>query len=59
MSLINGDFISVMYSLIVFGLIIIFVTSFTFFIRRMLINSSKIGKKLDRIIELLENDKNI
>jgi hypothetical protein len=59
MSSINGDFVTVMYSIVVFGLIIIFITSFTLFIRRFLINSSKNGKKLDIIIELLKNDEKI
>ncbi|EEM17302.1 hypothetical protein bpmyx0001_17850 [Bacillus pseudomycoides DSM 12442] len=46
------------------GLIVLFVVSFTLFIRRLLINSStknvhsdQIEKKLDKIIELLEKDK--
>jgi uncharacterized membrane protein YqiK len=56
-------------SLFFFGIVIIlvvlFVVSFTFFIRRILIKSSiksnqsvEIEKKLDKIIDLLEKDKN-
>ena len=48
---------------LVYGLIILFVISFTFFIRRLLLNSTikrkqinDLDKKLDRIIELLEKD---
>lgn len=49
---------------IVFILIILFIVSFSLFLRRTLINSStrngssvRIEEKLDKIIELLEKDK--
>jgi len=55
---------SIVYLIIIIGLIALFVVSFTLFIRRLLINSSiksnrsiEIEKKLDKIIELLETDK--
>lgn len=50
---------------IIVGLLALFAVSFTLFIRRLLINSSvtsnqttEIAKKLDKIIDLLERDKN-
>ncbi|MFD1781712.1 DUF4083 family protein [Fredinandcohnia salidurans] len=50
---------------IVIILVVLFVVSFTLFIRRILIKSSikrnqsvEIEKKLDKIIDLLEKDKN-
>ncbi|MGW5887727.1 DUF4083 domain-containing protein [Priestia megaterium] len=56
--------ISIVYLIVIIGLIALFVVSFTLFIRRLLINSSiksnrsiEIEKKLDKIIELLEIDK--
>ncbi|MFE7083524.1 DUF4083 domain-containing protein [Priestia megaterium] len=56
--------VSILYFVIVIGLIALFVVSFILFIRRLLVNSSlttnhsiKIDKKLDKIIELLEKDK--
>ncbi|MES9759991.1 DUF4083 domain-containing protein [Priestia megaterium] len=56
--------ISILYLIVIIGLIALFVVSFTLFIRRLLINSSiksnrsiEIEKKLDKIIELLEIDK--
>ncbi|MCM3155795.1 DUF4083 domain-containing protein [Priestia megaterium] len=56
--------VSIVYLVIVIGLISLFVVSFSLFIRRLLINSSlknnhsiEIDKKLDKIIELLEKDK--
>ncbi|WP_176586148.1 DUF4083 family protein [Priestia megaterium] len=56
--------ISIVYLIIIIGLIALFVVSFTLFIRRLLINSSiksnrsiEIEKKLDKIIELLVIDK--
>ncbi|MFI8658057.1 DUF4083 family protein [Priestia megaterium] len=55
---------SIVYLIIIIGLIALSVVSFTLFIRRLLINSSiksnrsiEIEKKLDKIIELLEIDK--
>ncbi|WRP07538.1 DUF4083 domain-containing protein [Rossellomorea aquimaris] len=51
-----------LYQSIIFSLLLVGAVSFTLFIRRLLINSKKevqvsddIHKKLDRIIELLEN----
>ncbi|WP_354348396.1 DUF4083 family protein [Priestia aryabhattai] len=62
----NFNLISIVYLIIIIGLIALFVVSFTLFIRRLLINSSikssrsiEIEKKLDKIIELLEIDKKI
>ncbi|MGE6833476.1 DUF4083 domain-containing protein [Priestia megaterium] len=56
--------ISIVYLIVIIGLIALFVVSFTLFIQRLLINSSiksnrsiEIEKKLDKIIELLEIDK--
>lgn len=56
------DFPQTVYLLIVLGLIILFVISFTLFIRRLLTNSSarvneanEDAKKLDRLIE--QNEK--
>ena len=57
----------ILYLIIVFGLILIGVLSFTLFIRRLLINttqktnytpsnSNEIEQKLDKIIDLLEKD---
>jgi hypothetical protein len=60
----NFNVISIVYLIIIIGLIALFVVSFTLFIRRLLINSSikssrsiEIEKKLDKVIELLEIDK--
>lgn len=56
-----GDFL---FQFVFLGLIVLFVFSFTLFIRRLLLNSkeknrqlNQIEKKLDKIIELLEKDK--
>ena len=56
-----GDII---YQVIVLGLIVLFVVSFSLFIRRMLLNQqakkhqlNEIEKKLDKIIELMDKDK--
>ncbi|KMJ59847.1 DNA mismatch repair protein MutT [Bacillus sp. LL01] len=58
------DFSSIVY-LILIGLIVLSVVSFTFIIRSLYINSSakskktgEIEKKLDKIIALLEKDRN-
>jgi len=58
---ITGDIILV----VVYVLIVLFVISFTLFIRRLIRNTtirnqqtSQIEEKLDKIIELLEKDKN-
>ncbi len=55
-----GDMI---YQVIVLGLIVLFVVSFSLFIRRMLLNQqakmrqlNEIEKKLDKIIELMDKD---
>ncbi|MGX4607649.1 DUF4083 domain-containing protein [Priestia sp. JNUCC 25] len=60
----NSNVISIVYLVIIIGLIALFMISFTLFIRRLLINSStkskhsiEIDKKLDKIIELFEADK--
>jgi len=60
----NFNVISIVYLIIIIGLIALFVVSFTLFIQRLLINSSikssrsiEIEKKLDKVIELLEIDK--
>ncbi|MEK3953826.1 DUF4083 domain-containing protein [Psychrobacillus sp. FSL K6-1464] len=49
------------YQVIVLGLIVLFVVSFTLFIRRLLLNQqakkhqlNELGKKLDKIIELMD-----
>ncbi|MCG1023441.1 DUF4083 domain-containing protein [Sutcliffiella horikoshii] len=58
------DFSSIVY-LILMGLIVLSVASFIFIIRSLYINSSakskrndEIDKKLDKIISLLEKDRN-
>ncbi|GIQ69486.1 hypothetical protein XYCOK13_23100 [Xylanibacillus composti] len=55
---------SIIYWVIVIGLIALFVISFTLFIRRLFVNQTvkmnkiaEIEKKLDNIIELLEKDR--
>ncbi|EEK45179.1 MutT/nudix [Bacillus cereus m1293] len=52
------------YTCLVIGLIVLFFLSFTLFIRRVFLNSAAkkqqamhMNQKLDRIIELLEKDK--
>lgn len=59
------EMISILYWVFIIGLIVLFIVSFTLFVRRMLINATvkskqsvRIEKKLDRIIELLEQEKN-
>ncbi|MEN0663436.1 DUF4083 domain-containing protein [Caldifermentibacillus hisashii] len=59
------NFASTIFSFIYIGLIVLLIVSFTLFIRRILINSSKknqhleeIEKSLKKITELLEKDKN-
>lgn len=61
----GSNIASFVYSGITIGIIVLFVVSFTLFIRRLLINSSvkikqavEIEVKLDKIINLLERDKN-
>ncbi|KQL33635.1 DUF4083 domain-containing protein [Psychrobacillus sp. FJAT-21963] len=57
-----GDMI---YQVIVLGLIVLFVVSFTLFIRRLLLNQqakqhqlNELEKKLDKIIELIDKGEN-
>ncbi|MEL3957974.1 DUF4083 domain-containing protein [Caldifermentibacillus hisashii] len=59
------NFASTIFSFIYIGLIVLLIVSFTLFIRKILINSSKenqhleeIEKSLKKITELLEKDKN-
>ncbi|WP_368985377.1 DUF4083 domain-containing protein [Caldifermentibacillus hisashii] len=59
------NFASTIFSFIYIGLIVLLIVSFTLFIRKNLINSSKknqhleeIEKSLKKITELLEKDKN-
>jgi hypothetical protein len=54
---------TIIFQIIIFGLIALFVISFTLFVRRLLVNSTvknnqlnEIGNKLDRMIELLERE---
>lgn len=53
-----------LFQVIVLGLIVLFVVSFTLFIRRLLVNQqakktqlNELEKKLDKIIGLIEKDK--
>ncbi|WP_100405665.1 DUF4083 domain-containing protein [Bacillus solitudinis] len=55
----------VIYQIIAFGLITLFILSFTLFIKRLLKNSVEknnqlktLEKKLDKVIEILEEEKN-
>ncbi|WP_419962380.1 DUF4083 domain-containing protein [Psychrobacillus sp. BM2] len=57
-----GDMI---YQVIVLGLILLFVVSFTLFIRRLLLNQqakvhqlNELEKKLDKILELMDKSEN-
>ena len=57
-----GDMI---YQVIVLGLIVLFVVSFTLFIRRLLLNQqakkhqlNELEKKLDKILELMDKSEN-
>jgi hypothetical protein len=54
-----------LFQFVFFSLLLLGIVSFTLFIRRLIINRKKevhssddINKKLDRIIELLENQNN-
>lgn len=54
-----------LFQVIVLGLIILFVVSFSLFIRRLLVNQqaknsqlNELEKKLDKIIGLMEKEKN-
>ena len=63
---IQGDYLmfnvgDMIYQVIVLGLIVLFVVSFTLFIRRLLLNKqaknhqlNEIEKKMDKIIELMD-----
>jgi hypothetical protein len=60
----HSDVASIVSFCIILGLLALLAVSFTLFIRRLLINSSvksnqtnEIAKKLDKIIELLEQGK--
>ena len=63
MNLFESDIFTLIYTCLVIGLIVLFFLSFTLFIRRVFLNSRKkqqvmhMNQKLDRIIELLEKDK--
>ncbi|KEK24180.1 DUF4083 domain-containing protein [Bacillus gaemokensis] len=64
MSLFENDIFAIVYLCVIIGLIILFVISFTLFIRRLFLNAAaknahsiSIDKKLDKIIELLEKDR--
>jgi len=55
----------ILFQFVFFSLLLLGIVSFTLFIRRLIINRKKevhssddINKKLDRIIELLENQNN-
>ncbi|QFT88000.1 hypothetical protein FIU87_04960 [Bacillus sp. THAF10] len=55
------NLVDTLFQLFVFGLIILFVVSFTFFIRRLLINASvrnqqlkEMNEKLDRLVKQVE-----
>ncbi|MBP3952521.1 DUF4083 domain-containing protein [Bacillus suaedae] len=58
------NILGVIFQFVFLGLIVLFVISFTLFIRRLLLNSkekasdmNEVEKKLDKIIEILEKDK--
>ena len=63
MNLFESDIFTLIYTCLVIGLIVLFFLSFTLFIRRVFLNSAAkqqvmhMNQKLDRIIELLEKDK--
>lgn len=59
-----GALPEIVYTIVVWGLIVLFIISFTLFIRKKLLTNStnntnyeNIEEKMDRIIELLEKDK--
>ena len=65
MNLFESNIFTLIYTCLVIGLIVLFFISFTLFIRRVLQSSVakkhhviNMNQKLDRIIELLEKDKN-
>lgn len=56
---------TIIFQFITFGLIVLFVISFTLFVRRLMVNSTvknnqlkEIGNKLDEILEQMGTDKN-
>lgn len=64
MDLFERDIFTLIYTCLVIGLIVLFFLSFTLFIKRVLQSSAAkkqqvmhMNQKLDRIIELLEKDK--
>ncbi|MEG7966548.1 MULTISPECIES: DUF4083 domain-containing protein [Bacillus cereus group] len=64
MNLFESDIFTLIYTCLVIGLIVLFFLSFTLFIKRVLQSSAvkkqqvmHMNQKLDRIIELLEKDK--
>ncbi|MBE7103499.1 DUF4083 domain-containing protein [Bacillus cereus] len=64
MNLFESNIFTLIYSCLVIGLVVLFLLSFTLFIKSLLQNSSakkqhiiNMNQKLDRIIELLEKDK--
>ncbi|AAP25887.1 MULTISPECIES: DUF4083 domain-containing protein [Bacillus] len=64
MNLFESDIFTLIYTCLVIGLIVLFFLSFTLFIKRVLQSSAAkkqqvmhMNQKLDRIIELLEKDK--
>ncbi|MEB9503900.1 DUF4083 domain-containing protein [Bacillus anthracis] len=64
MNLFERDIFTLIYTCLVIGLIVLFFLSFTLFIKRVLQSSAAkkqqvmhMNQKLDRIIELLEKDK--
>ncbi|QUW28397.1 DUF4083 domain-containing protein [Bacillus cereus] len=64
MNLFESDIFTLIYTCLVIGLIVLFFLSFTMFIKRVLQSSATkkqqvmhMNQKLDRIIELLEKDK--
>ncbi|ENB9401103.1 DUF4083 domain-containing protein [Bacillus cereus] len=64
MNLFESNIFTLIYTCLVIGLVVLFFLSFTLFIRRVLQSSAAkkqqvmhMNQKLDRIIELLEKDK--
>ncbi|MCF6409817.1 DUF4083 family protein [Pseudalkalibacillus salsuginis] len=56
--------VNIIFQFIVFGLLVLFIISFSLFVKRFLGNSTnnnsqfiEIGKKLDKIIEIMEKEK--
>ncbi|MBG9537426.1 hypothetical protein BM74_09725 [Bacillus thuringiensis] len=64
MNFFESDIFTLIYTCLAIGLIVLFFLSFTLFIKRVLQSSAEkkqqvmhMNQKLDRIIELLEKDK--